>query len=250
MSIKNPPDTDTPAVEQEAARPEGQTSQAQAPQAPEAKEKEPELNLTVAQPCKNPEGRFVGLSKRQRDALQVSEGGTVELFEGGQSLGIFAVGKGSSELTKSPELFSVNGVDAGKTVTVKKAVETKERVMKLGLTHGVEDVPAHLQGDEAKKYADRTVRRMQIIGERFPGADTDEYMTIPTGVLNSMTGELAKVAAISKQKVRYGSTEMEIVMVPAGNDIGLTTKAAQKLNIPTAATELRFRVDSGVLVID
>ena len=248
MGDTQPPKSDIPAADQEVTLPAAQP--AQPPQAAEAKEKEPELSLTVARGCNNPDGRYVGLSGRQRDALKVAVGGIVELFENGQSLGLFTVGKGAAELTGKPEQFTSNVVEPGKSVTVKKADKNRETVMTFGVTHGVENVPANLQGEEAKKYADRTARRMQIIGERFPGVSTDEFMIIPTAVLNAMTGESVRIASISKQKIRFAGVETEMVVVPAGNDVGLTTKAAQKLKIPAGVTELRVRVERGVLVID
>jgi hypothetical protein len=228
-------------------QPEAQPVQ---PQRAEAKEQEPKLKLQVARACNNPNGRYIGMSKRQRDALNVEVGGTVELFEGNQSLGLFTVGKGASELSEHPEQFTANVVEAGKAVTVKKAFETAETIMKLPVTHGIENAPAGSPPDKAKEYAERTTRRMKIIAERFPGTGTDEFMTVPTAVLNQITGGAAKVANISKIKVRLGGHETDVVMVPAGNDIGLTTKLAQKLYIPLQLNEIRFRIDKGVMVID
>jgi hypothetical protein len=248
--------TDTPddLLTGEPKEPETSVSenadQAQSAKAKEDAEKEPQLKMTVYGPCKNPEGRYVGLSKKQRDALGVVEGGTVEIILDKESLGVYTVGKGSTEIVKIPDLFTVNGIEGGHLVTVRKPKETGENVMKFGVRHGVETVPEELKDEKAKEYTERTARRMKIIAERFPGVSTDEFMTVPTAVLNLITGDSAKIAGISRQKVRFAGKETEITVVPAGNDIGLTTKAAEELNIPTEIKELGIRVENGVLVID
>lgn len=217
--------------------------------ASETKEQEPQLELTVAGPCNNPEGRYVGLSKKQRDALGVVSGGTAELFADGKSLGIFTVGSGSKELIGKPE-FTANDVDVGKQVVVKKVVEVGLTTQELSVAHGIENVPTGLNSEEAKKYQERTIRRMQIVAERFPGVVIHEFMTIPTAVLNQLAGSEVKIPAISQGRVRIGGKEIEIVMVPAGKDVGSTTKAAEKLGIPPELKQIRFRIIDGVMVID
>jgi hypothetical protein len=216
----------------------------------EGAEKEPMLKLTVAGPCKNPEGDYVGLSKKQRDALGVVEGGTVEIFKGHKSIGIFTVGKGSSEVIKTVGLITANGIPAANLVTIRKAKESGESLIKYGVRHEVEDVPEGLEEKDAQEYQDRTARRMAIIEKRFPGVAVDEFITVPTAVLNLMTGGAKKVASISVQKVRFGGSETEITVIPTGTDIGLTSKAAKKLNIPAEITEIGIRVKDGVLIID
>jgi hypothetical protein len=220
------------------------------PATAEAVEKEPQLDLTVDRPCNNPAGRYVGLNAVQRGKLGVEVGGTVELFEEGVSIGVFTVGKGASELAKMPERFSANVVMPGKMVTVKKAIDRAESVMSLPITHGIENVPQGLDEVEAGKYAERTQRRIGIITERFKDAETGVFMTVPTAVLNQITGGVARVAAIAEGMVKVGGREVKIIMVPAGTDIGLTTKAAKLLGFPQGLKELRFRVSSGVLVVD
>jgi hypothetical protein len=216
----------------------------------EIKEKEPELRLEVVRECNNPEGLYVGMSKKQRDALGVQVGGTVELFDGSRSLGIFTIGTGAVELTKEPGKFTANGIEPGKTVTAKKAPEKVLTTMELPLSHGIEKTPTGLSPEDEQKHTERITRRMQIIGERFPGVATDEFITVPTAVVNQMLGSKVKIATISQLKVRLGGEEIEIVMVPAGKDIGLTTKAAAKLGIPPELTKIRFKIVDGVMVID
>lgn len=219
----------------------------------EASEKGPELRLNVAGPCKNPEGKYVGLSKVQRDRLGVEVGGNVELFDvGGKSLGLFMVGSGSKELLSQPEAFTVNGVSSGEAVTVKKAADKQESDMTFDVVHGVEVVPGGLSEDEKKKYEGRLASRASKIAERFPGLDPRAYVVVPSSLAKSMGIEAPKgstVLPVSKGKVRIGGTEHEIAVVPSGNSIGFTTEAAKSLGIPTQLNQIRVRVIDGVLVI-
>lgn len=255
------PENDAPVVDAAEVAPdasvEAVTAQPAVATAAEALEKEPQLDLTVERGCKNPDGRYVGLNAAQRGVLRVEVGSSVELFDCGKSLGLFTVGAGAKEL-QGTDRFTVNGVDPGTPVVVKKASEKREILMELDVRHGIENVPTDMQEDESKAYSDRTTRRMGIISKRFPGLDSDEFMTVPTAILNQLAvdradaGQTSKptIASISRAKVRMGDNETEVVMVPAGNDIGFTTKASQKLRIPSVLTKIRFRIDNGVFVID
>lgn len=211
------------------------------PHPPEASETVPELSLTVAGACNNPNGRYVGLSKGQRDKLQVEVGSSVELFDGGgKSLGIFTVGTGSKALLLESGKFTANGVDTGTAVTVKKAVKKPEREIDLPVTHRIEAAEQH-------------ERRAGIIRNRFPDMDPETYITIPTALGRELgfspSPASATVLSISKGKVRIGDTDHEIVMVPSGTTVGFTTKAGQKLGIPAELGAIKVRIDNGVLVI-
>lgn len=219
----------------------------------EAPEKGPEVRLNVAGPCKNPDGKYVGLSKVQRDRLGVEVGGNVELFDiSGKSMGLFMVGAGSKELLSRQDAFTVNGVSAGEAVTVKKAVDKQESDMTLDVAHGVEVVPGGLSEDEKKKYEGRLASRASKIAERFPELDPKAYVVVPSAVAKSMGIEAPKgstVLPVSKGKIRIGGVEHEIAIVPSGNSIGFTTEAAKSLGIPTQLNQIRVRVVEGVLVI-
>ena len=251
MTVNVPGETagesDLDAVKQESVsspKPAGQV---------EASEKGPELRLNVAGPCKNPEGRYVGLSKVQRDRLGVEVGGNVELFDAtGKSVGLYMVGPGSKELLSQPEAFTVNGVSSGEAVTVKKAAEKQDSDMTFDVDHGVEAVPAGLGEADQKKYEGRLASRSSKIAERFPELDPRAYVVVPSAVAKSMGIEAPKgttVLPVSKGKVRLGGVEKEIAIVPSGNTIGFTTEAAKSLGIPTQLNQIRVRVTDGVLVI-
>ncbi len=225
----------TPAI---AAAP---TTTTGAPPPPEAAETVPEMSLTVAGACNNPRGNYVGLNRGQRDRLQVDIGSSVELLDGaGKSLGIFTVGTGSRSLLLETGKFTANGIDTGTTVTVKKAVKKPEREIRLPVTHGIESSEQH-------------ERRAGIIQGRFPDMDPEVYITIPTALGRELglqpSPAKATVLSISKSKVRIGGTDHDIAVVPSGNNMGFTSKAAEKLGIPLELGAITVRVDNGVLVI-
>ena len=238
-------------IDKDSAVEQGQEAQTYPPAQVEAKEQEPQLTLKVAGACENPDGRFVGLNAKQREALGVTVGGSVVLKGAdGKSLGLFTVGKGSSKFVKQPDVFTANVVATGETFTVTKAKENSEEAMSLNVQHGIENPPADLSDQDKEKHKEKTAKRFDIIKGRF-GADSDAFITIPTAVLNQLTGDTNRIAQISKVKIRYGGKEMLIVAVPAGTDFGLTTLAAERLGIPAELRELRLGVDqkNGVLVI-
>src|SRR3989338_5698352 len=184
--------------------------------AAEAREQEPQLTLTVAGPCHTAEGRYVGLSKQQRAGLKVEVGGGVELFENGYSLGLFTVGRGATALLNNPTQFTVNDVDPNSTITLRKAIEGGETLLRLPVVRGIKNDP-------------KTSGRQEKIAQRFEGWDIEVFMSLPTATLNQLLGTTDRVASISKAKIRYGGQEQEMVMVPSGNEFGFTTKAAQTL---------------------
>jgi len=203
----------------------------------DAKELEPTLSLRVAGPCQTPEGLYLGLSKRQRDALNVNVGDTVAVFDGERSLGIYTVGTGSRDLLSFPEQFTINGVAPESQLTLKKAPSQLETPVTYLLSHGVESDTKHTQ-------------RLEIISRCFPEADANEYITIPTALLNTLTGGRGRVPAITKGQVRIGDTTHTMVLVPSGTGIGLTTAAATKLRIPQRLTNAQVRVENGVLIFN
>ena len=256
MSNPNTPSGDEKDVSTEVkVAPETVVPNPSGDQAPakEAVEAVPELKLVAASSCKNPDGRYVGLSKVQRDKLGVEVGGNVELFDAaGKSLGLFSVGTGSKELLKEEAKFTVNGVAAGEAVTARKASEKQESDMAFAVTHGVESTPAGLDDAAKQKYEDRLASRASKIAERFPELDSKAYVVVPTAVAKSMGVEGPKgstVLPISKGKIKLGDVVTEIAIVPSGNNIGFTTEAAKSIGIPDQIKELRVRVVDGVLVI-
>ncbi len=216
----------------------------------ESAEREPELALTVAQPCKNPAGLYVGLSKKQRTALNVEVGGTVEITMDNQAIGLFTVGLGSKELADKPAAFTANGITPGSEVTVKKATESVETAVSLPTRHGIETAPSDLSEPEKKEYDAKTTRRLNIISERFPEVeDKQEFITLPTSIVNQLTGEAKKVASIAKHKIRIGGQETLMIVVPGGTEFGLTKSAALKLNIPENLQTIGVRIENDTIVI-
>jgi hypothetical protein len=202
----------------------------------------PELTLTIAGKCDS-EGKFIGMNKRQREALDVVEGDSVELSgPDGKSLGIFTVGKGSKELLKEKEKFTAN-VDVTGEVKLKKVDKTNvaEKAQALAAEFGVEK-------------NDRHTRRSEIISERFPELDKDTYLVIPGALLESLSisaGE-GTIKSISKGVVRIGDKRVTMGLVPAGTAAGMTEKAQSALGIPPSTTKIDFRIDPTTkeLVID
>ena len=233
-----------PDVTAEAGKSALPTAPANASKAPEHAEAVPKLNLTVAGPCKNPHGNYVGLSAIQRNKLGIEVGGVVELFDLEKSLGVFMVGTGSKELLNAPTSFTTNGVSAGTTITVRKAATKlesgSEKAFKYKVAHGV-------QTRDVEKHK----RRVGIIAERFKDMYTEAYVTVPSALMKSLgMGEKgATVLPISKCVIRVAGVDHEIVLVPTGNDIGFTSAAAAKLGIPEQLDEITVRIDNGVLVI-
>lgn len=210
----------------------------------ENREAVPELKLTVFDSCKNPNGLYVGLSKLQRDRLGVEVGGTVEITdEKKQSLGVFTVGKGSSEIADHTDLFTANGIEKSATVTVRKSVSTpdKPREFTFPCIHSVEKM------DQTKHTA-----RTEEIASRFPDLDQEAYAVLPTAVASELgiKPEAGKtVAPISRGRVKVSGIETEIAIVPSGQTVGFTSAAAKKLNIPAGLAEIKIIIDKGVLVI-
>lgn len=218
------------------------SSPAIVPTTPESSEIIPKMTLTVASPCKNPNGHYVGLSQGQREKLKVQAGETVELFDDDRkSIGIFTVGSGSKELLLAPTKFTANGIDAGATVIVSARKKPSENDTEFNVQFNVEN--ANPENHE---------RRGDIIKNRL-GMDPDVYLTIPT-VLATQIGikppQGKTIAPISKGQIKDAEGKVhEIAIVPTGSSIGFTTKAAEQLAIPAQLQTIRIRVDGGMLVI-
>lgn len=210
---------------------------------PEAVEVITEIQLTVARPCANPNGNYVGLSQAQRERLGVQVGDTVEVVgEDGESLGLFTVGKGSKDLIQTPSKFTTNGVDVGSMITVRTIKRPPERDMEFTVQHAAETV-------DPEKHT----RRRDIIAKRL-GSDPDVYVTIPTALaaqigIRPPPGKTIASIGFGKIKGTDGVVH-NIAIVPTGNSIGFTTKAAEQLDIPPQLTTIRIKVDNGVLVIN
>lgn len=213
----------------------------------EDREAVPELKLTVIDHCKNQAGRYVGLSKAQRERIDVEVGGTVELFdEKGTSLGFFTVGAGSKEYAQDPEIFTITPqVKIGDTLTVKKPSVSPDKPQEFNLqvTHAVEKTV-----EPAKHGA-----RVEKIAARFPNLDPNMYITLPTAIAAQLgiKPEPGKtVAPISKCTVRDASGRtVEMAIVPGGTTIGFTSDAAKELDIPAELSEIKLTIDKNVLVI-
>ncbi len=214
-----------------------------APPLPEGVEKVPELHLTVAGPCNNPSGRYVGLNQWQREQLAVAVGETVELFsDDGASIGVFTVGTGSKKLLNKTDVFTAN-VDSAhieKVLTVKARKLAPESPMELNVQHMAE-----------KADKEKDARRRDIIEHRLK-LDPAVYVTIPTPVaalLGIKAPQGQTIAPISSGKIRgLDGKDCEIAFVPTGSSIGFTSEAAKKLGIPPQLEKIRIRVDNGVLV--
>lgn len=212
---------------------------------PELVEAEPTLKLTVAGPCNNPNGLYVGLGQKQRDKLDVEVGDTVVLRDPAtkEIIGYYVVGLGSSKLKDEPTRFTANGVEVGKEVEVVKAsAETQAAAFKLNIVSGAE------AGEKHEK-------RKGIIAERFgaKGFDGEIYIVLPTALAKKITGQetQAKVASIALGKVKILGEEVEIPIVPAGNDFAMTSAAATKLKMPASITAGEFYVnEANVLVMN
>lgn len=228
-----------------------EVSNSTALQPDDAIEAEPALRLTVDRPCRNPEGYYIGLSKVQRERLGVVEGDTVVLVDPRTSLesGPYVVGKGHKDLASEPEKFAANNVIPGSEVEVvrKKSIEGKTN--RLPLQKGAESDERH-------------ERRKQKIIERFgaQGLDGEAYIVVPTGLAtqfmidNEKTGDTSKptIAAISLGQVRVGGETKTIPIVPSGTSFGMTSKAAEVLNVPSGinSDEVEVGIINGVLVVN
>lgn len=204
----------------------------------------PSLELRLEAACSNPDGNYVGLSAAQRSRLGVEVGGTVELMDGSQSLGLFMVGKGLKVLQSQPDAFSANLADGfkGRSITVRKAPAKMEKDVSYMVSLGAE-------------ASERHERRKTVIAERFSDMDPEAYVTVPTALLKQMgvtplpDSKKATALPISKGQLKIGDQMHTVVFVPSGEAIGFTTKAATQLNIPVSLFNLRVRVEEGVLVV-
>lgn len=225
-----------------------ETDKSERPQAEvskkESKEVIPSLKLKVAGPCKNPAGRYVGLSKGQRDQLGVELNESVELFADGKSLGSFVVGFGSKEIMKNIDQFTANleGITDQKEITVRKISreDLQNKAQELPFESGIETKDAHL-------------RRMQIIEKRFPEMNAGEYITVPTAIGQQLGLEGSRPGAtilnISKGKLRFGQTVYDIAIVPGGTNLGMTQLLAKRLGIPVELKTVKFAIEGGMLVL-
>ncbi len=208
----------------------------------EAVEIVPEMRLTVAGPCNNPAGQYVGLNQGQREKLGVEVGQTVELVgDDGKSLGVFTVGTGSKKLLLTPGSFTANGVDVERIVTVRARKNPPEEDLEFGVQHLAETA-------DKEKHE----RRQDIILNRLK-LDPDIYITIPTSLAAQIgiKPPSGKTIAPISQGIIKGADgqEHEVAIVPTGSLIGFTTKAAEKLGIPAQLEKIRLRIDNGKLVI-
>jgi|GEM_PF-2134003 len=250
MNPSNNPDSESSNIDSASDQTPEKSITTSQPVTQESAESEPELTLTVAQPCKNPAGLYVGLSKKQRTALNVEVGGTVEITMDNQVIGLFTVGLGSKELADKPGAFTANGITTGLEVTLKKATESAETTVNLPTRHGIEKAPSDLSEPEKNEYDAKTTKRLNIIAERFPETeDKQEFITLPTAIVNKLTGEAKKVASIAMHKIRIGGQETSIIVVPGGTEFGFTKSAANKLNIPENLQTIGVRIDNDTIVI-
>lgn len=206
-------------------------------------ETEPKLNATVAGPCNNPNGLYVGLSKAQREALGVDIGGTVMLRTAdGKILGIFTVGTGSKELLGQPKI-TANGIEVGMDVIAVKANANEGNLNSLPLKFAAENDEKH-------------VRRSGIIVQRFgqQGFNGESYIVLPTAIAKELTGQgqdKSTVASIALGKIRICGVEKTLPIVPAGSDFAMTSKAAQELGITTSGvSKVDFYFKDGPLVVN
>lgn len=219
------------------------TNTSTGPSIPEAVEKEPKLEVSVAGPCKNPEGLYVGLNATQRAKLGVEQGHAVVVRKSnGEVIGIYTVGPGSKELVGQPKI-TANGVAIDENVEVVKANVNEGDLNSLPLVFGAESGEKH-------------GRRSSTIAERFgpQGFDGQSYLVLPTSVAKMITGQdgdKTRVASIALGKVKIGGVEKTLPIVPSETNFGMTTKAANELGIPDGAlTKAEFYFKDGVLVIN
>ncbi|MBA4337142.1 hypothetical protein C0416_05235 [bacterium] len=198
---------------------------------------EPCITGTVKSQCENPNGSFIGISKKQRDTLGVGVGNPVEVYDqNGKLVGLFTVGKALAKLAKDPDSLSANNIEPGTVITVKKVKESKEKGVALSVSHGIENDERHLP-------------TIETIKTRFPDMDSGNFIAIPVAVFNELTGGRDRVPAIEKGKISLLGKETEVVFVPTGTNFGLTTKAAESLNIPAEFKEIRLQSKDGVLFV-
>ncbi len=208
-----------------------------APKAVEACAENVSITSEVSGPCKNPEGRFVGLSPLKREKLGVELGDLVTI----KGHGVFTVAPALKE-NLGHKLVAVNGLPVGTEVTIQKMEDGADVVIPLTITHGIESDPKH------------ETRRSKIAA-RYSDFDPDVYMCIPTSLASALGLPLTskpdekRTYAIAMSIVKIDGVVHEVPLVPTGSNIGLTTKAAVKFNIPTGLTDVPVRIDKGVLVI-
>lgn len=196
----------------------------------------PSITSEVSGPCKNPEGKLVGLSPVKREKLGVEVGDFVEV----EGHGVFTVAPALVG-NLGQNLVAVNGVTPGTKVTIRKVPEGADNAQKLAVEHGVEADEKHEK------------RRLKI-ASRFPAMDPDTYLCVPTSLapalgLPATEVEGKRVYGIAVSIVNVGGVIHEIPLVPTGAKLGLTSQAAQKLNIPKELKDVEVRVKDGVLVI-
>lgn len=204
----------------------------------EQKEIESSLSGVVDQECKNPNGLYIGLKKSSREFLGVKVGEPVEICDKeGNLIGIYTVGEALKELTKVIGSFSANNIAPGTFINVKRCKESREKAVEYTVDHGIE------------KDEEKTKRRMDIIKERFPQASPECFITIPTSLSNQLTGEIGKIAKIAVGKIHFDGKDYDVVFVPSGTNFGLTTKAAELLNIPQELKKIKLKTENGILYV-
>ena len=223
----------------------GQSSSG-AESAHESAETERVLPLTVAGPCKNTDGHYVGLSGGQRAALKVKVGDSVLLVsQNDDALGMYTVGPGRADLLGEPENFTANGLEVNTAVKVRR-IPRECPPMKLPFEYGAENDPKH-------------ERRRGKISGRFDNHDGESYLVLPTAVARQLQfdsagaeGKRTTKEIIGLGNVRIGRIKIRIPIVPAGGLFEITTQASVELGIPeNGGSQAEYFVDKeGVLVIN
>lgn len=252
MSVESDKDPSLEALEAELPQhPETKTG------AQESKEVLPTVSFKVLGPCKDPNGSFVSLNLAQRKllhpkdmdietleqkGLEANVGDVIEVKDGDQLIGVYVIGMGPKGHKELEDCYA-NGIDKNTQISVQKIDMNKpyENPINLKAKFGLEENSKHqLRADK--------------ISRRFEDYDSQKYMVVPTSVAVLLgmpaSGAKATIRQISKRTVRIGEKVVDMVMVPAGNDVAFTSKAASEIGIPDSVGSVSVRVDNGTLVID
>ena len=236
----------------------------------ESNEAEPKLKVYPAWRCKG-EGAVntLGIASDLREGLGLKlyeekpgekpADALVVVTKDGKDVGIFHVGRPHDKKhdIKHPHRISANslplntdaaqeGEDSGlDSIEIRKLKETDKVELEFAVTHGIEQTPNSLSVEEAAKYTARTAQRKKDVGEKFPDVDPEEFVVVPTHVLTHLTGNREK----AKIKISFSGKVVEVVAIPSGLELGMTTKAAVKIGMPTSITSRKVCVERGLLSI-
>lgn len=199
---------------------------------PSAPQEEPQLkNVDVVAECRTGEGDFVGLSGTQMRALGIARGDTVYIttLDPGDGterfLGLRTVCMIMKEHAGEGRI-TANGA-MGQRLNIRKAPDVMQQPVRVATQFDIEKRPPHTE---------RHGKRVDVIGGRFPGADGESYVVIPTP-LGAMMGFPPTADNPTHRQHSRGKLKMpgwtephDVTFVMQGSVMGFTSAARTELN--------------------